>query len=139
MNFGTRDAARRPMPWDATENSGFGGKPWLPVYNRYREINVRSDMTSEKSVFGFYRELLRLRKENEAFLTGTYENITGNRKGVYIYRRYTDRECFIVVCNFENSSELRLDLDCEAVLTNCGRETISGTYEPYECAVFRLK
>lgn len=48
------------------------------------------------------------------------------------------KECFIVVCNFEKSNDLRLDLDCEAVLTDCGRTKISGLYKPYECAVFRL-
>ncbi len=138
MNFGTRDAARRPMAWDDSENSGFGGKPWLPVYNRYKEINVKTDLTSEKSVFGYYRELLKLRTENEAFITGAYENVTENRKGIYIYKRYTADECFIVVCNFENSNELRLDIDCKAVLTNCKRDKISGIYKPYECAVFKV-
>lgn len=138
MNFGTRDAGRRPMSWDGSENSGFGGNPWLPVYNRYKEINVRTDSMSDKSVYKYYQTLLNLRKENEAFITGTYKNITEDRKGVYIYKRYTDDECYIVVCNFENSNEISLDFDCEAVLTNCGQRDISGIYQPYECAVFKL-
>ncbi len=138
INFGTRDAARRPVSWDESENSGFGGKPWLPVYNRYKEINVKADIRSEKSVFSFYQELFMLRTENEAFITGKYENITENRKGVYIYKRYTNDECFIIVCNFENESEISLDIDCEAVLTNCNRNIIGGHYKPYECAVFKL-
>jgi glycosidase len=138
MNFGTRDAGRRPMSWDDSENSGFGGKPWLPVYNRYKEINVQADLMSDKSVYNYYQKLLNLRKENEAFITGTYENITEDRKGVYIYKRYTDDECYIVVCNFENSNEIRLNFDCKLVLTNCEQRDISGTYQPYECAVFKL-
>jgi len=138
MNYGTRDAGRRPMAWDDTENSGFGGKPWLPVYNRYKEINVESDLKSEKSVYGYFKKLISLRLENDAFITGKYENITGKRKGIYVYKRYTDTDCYIVVCNFEKKTELDITLNCSLVLSNCGKREINGSYVPYECAVYKL-
>lgn len=139
INYGTRDAGRRPMAWSSDENSGFGGKPWLPVYNRYKEINVETDLKSERSVYKYFRQLLNLRSENDAFITGRYENITENRRGIYIYKRYDEKQCYIAVCNFENENELVFDTEGSYVLGNCGKRNISGTYKPYECAVFKVK
>lgn len=139
INYGTRDAGRRPMAWSSDENSGFGGKPWLPVYNRYKEINVETDLKSERSVYKYFRQLLNLRSENDAFITGRYENITENRRGIYIYKRYDEKQCYIAVCNFENENELVFDTEGRYVLGNCGKRNISGTYKPYECAVFKVK
>lgn len=138
MNYGTRDASRRPMAWDDTENSGFGGKPWIPVYNRYKEINVESDLKSQKSVYRYFQKLISLRLENDAFIAGKYENITGDRKGIYVYKRYTETDCYIVVCNFENETELDIAANCSLVLSNCGNREINGTYVPYECAVYKF-
>ncbi len=137
MNYGTRDAGRRPMAWNDSENAGFGGKPWLPVYNRYKEINVETDLKAEKSVYKYYQDLLKLRRSSDAFIIGKYEDITDERKGIYVYKRYTDSECYVVVCNFENETDLKIEFDGELVLSNCGERSISGKYVPYECAVFK--
>jgi hypothetical protein len=44
----------------------------------------------------------------------------------------------VVVCNFQQENTIELDLAGECILSNYGRNTISGTYKPYECAVFRV-
>ena len=138
INFGTRDASRRPMAWSDEENSGFGGKPWLPVYNRYKEINVKTDMQSEKSVYKYFSKLLALRKSSKAFTVGAYEDMTGDMKGVYIYKRTFEDECYLVICNFEKETYLEMDALGEVVLSNAGKEAINGSYKPYECAVSKL-
>ena len=137
INFGSRDNSRRPMPWSDEKNGGFGGDPWLPLHNRYKDINVRSDMSADRSVFKFFKELIALRTNNEAFTDGSWENLTEGRDGMYIYRRYTDCESYIVVCNFENESVLDTDYTGECVLSNNGRREINGVYAPYECAVYK--
>lgn len=138
INYGTRDAARRPMAWNASEYGGFGGKSWLPVYNRYQEINVESDRNSEKSVYEYYQALLRLRKSCEAFITGKYKDLTNGRKGIYVYERFTERERYVVVCNFRHETVLDLEFDGTSILSNYGARKPSGKYMPYECAVYRL-
>ena len=140
INFGSRDNSRRPMSWDESENGGFGiGKTWIPVHNKYKEINVENDLKSEKSVYKYFQKLIKLRTENEAFITGRYEDLTEDRKGIYIYKRFLENESYLVVCNFENETELTLDFNGELVLTNYGKRDISGKYLPYECAVYKLK
>ncbi len=140
INFGSRDNSRRPMPWDASENGGFGnGRTWISVHNKYNEINVEADLKAEKSVYKYFQRLLALRLENEAFITGKYEDITGDRKGIYVYKRYTESDCYIVVCNFETQKNLDIMTNCELVLTNYGKRNIEGIYKPYECAVYKVK
>ena len=45
INFGTRDNARHPMPWNGGTCGGFneGAKTWLPLYPKYEEINAEAD------------------------------------------------------------------------------------------------
>ncbi len=140
INFGSRDNARRPMPWDDTEYCGFSTvAPWIPLYKRYKEINVEADRRSEKSIFNFYQELIAIRKASNAVRHGVYEDLTGNREGVYIYKM-TDvhtKDAVVVVCNFKSENVLCLECSGECILSNYKkRNHISGVYKPYECAVF---
>ncbi len=140
INFGSRDNTRHPIPWNDTKNGGFSeGEPWIPYYQKYKEINVEKDIASDKSIYKFYQKLLALRAENDAFRHGIYEDMTDGKSGMYIYSRSMGKDKFIVVCNFEAESELALDVNAECVLSNSSRTEISGKYMPYECAVYRVK
>ena len=140
INFGSRDNSRRPMNWNCSENGGFGGgKTWLPVHNKYQEINVENDLKSNKSVYRYFQNLFKLRAEHKAFTIGGYEDMTDDRNGIYIYKRFLDDECYIIVCNFEKETNLTLHFDGELVLSNYGERETSGKYLPYECAVYRVK
>ncbi len=139
INFGSRDNSRHPMPWDDSKNGGFSdGKPWISVYQKYKDINVSNDISSEKSIYRFYQKLFTLRREFDALRHGAYEDLTNNKRGMYIYSRTLDRDKFVIVCNFENESELSFSCEGECVLSNYGRENIGGIYRPYECAVFKI-
>ena len=70
----SRDNARTPMQWDASENAGFTtGTPWIAVNPNYKKINVADQLKREDSVFHYYQKLIRLRKENEIIVYGNYE------------------------------------------------------------------
>ncbi len=61
----SRDNARVPMQWDGSENAGFTtGKPWLKTNANYKEINVEKDRSSEDSIFEYYKNIIKFRKEN---------------------------------------------------------------------------
>ena len=138
INYGSRDNSRHPMSWNDGLYGGFGkAEPWIPVYNRYKEINAETDINSEKSIYNYYKQLIGLRKSSDAFINGKYENITDNRQGVYIYKRTSDNEEYIVICNFERQNEINLDINGEIVLSNTNRNSVNGIYSPYECVVLR--
>ena len=69
----SRDNARTPFQWDGSENAGFTtGKPWLRVNPNYTEINLADQRNDPDSVFNFYRQLTRLRKNPDYQETFTY-------------------------------------------------------------------
>ena len=63
-----RDNARTPMQWDDTENAGFTtGTPWLGVNPNYTEINARSQLQDENSVFHYYKKLIHHSQRKQHF------------------------------------------------------------------------
>ena len=48
----SRDNARTPMQWDASEQAGFTrGKPWIKVTPNYKEINVAEALATRTPFF----------------------------------------------------------------------------------------
>ncbi len=139
INFGSRDNARHPMAWNADKGGGFSNaKPWIPLHSRQQEINLEADLASERSVFRFYQELLKLRREHDAFLDGCFRVISAPEDECFIYTRTLGMEKWAVVCNFAQETAIALPFNGEVVLSNLGRTDASGTYQAYECAVIRV-
>ena len=141
INFGSRDNARHPMAWNGGENGGFtAGSPWIALHSRYREINVEKDRAAERSVFRFYQALLRLRREQPAFLEGELEVISAPEDAYFAYTRTLGDEKWAVICNFEREQTITLPFACGApALSNLGRTEASGSYRPYECAAAKVR
>ncbi len=140
VNFNGRDNARRPMAWDDSEYVGFSEcEPWIPVGNRVKEINLKTDMQAEKSVFRFYQALLRLRKENPAFRQGSFTELSSKDANYFVYRRELGEETFTVVCNFETESVIEVSgMTGQPVLKNyADRDAENKPFRPYEIAVYK--
>jgi glycosidase len=139
INFGSRDNARHPMPWNGGTCGGFneGAAPWIPLYPQYKDINVEADKSSEKSVFRYYKELLALRRESAVLRRGTFEDITGEAETHFLYSRKYEGEEIIVLCNFEKESEIELPEGCERILGNYPAHE-NGIFAPYEAAVYKV-
>ncbi len=61
----SRDNARVPMQWNDCKNAGFTeGKPWIKVNENYKVVNVESDLKSKDSIYKYYKEIIKFRKEN---------------------------------------------------------------------------
>lgn len=141
VNFGSRDNARHPMPWDDSEYCGFStAEPWLITHSRKDEINVKNDLASDRSVYRFYSELFALRTGNDVFLDGDFEVVSQPEDEFFVYTRTLGDEKWAVICNFEKPQDICLPFECEApALANLGRKTAEGSYTPYECAAAKVK
>ena len=139
INFGGRDNARRPVPWNGGVGGGFSvAKTWIPLSSRVEEINLENDINSEKSVFGFYKTLLALRKENQAFIKGVFNVVSREEDNFFIYTRVNNGEKFTVVCNFEQDTAIDCSAFGELVLANYKDRTgTESNFRPYEIAVYR--
>lgn len=148
MNYiyaSSRDNVRTPMQWNAQPEAGFTtGTPWLGVNPNYADINVAESLKDQNSIYHFYKEMIALRRDNEALIYGSYELVLPLHKQVYAYKRQGDSETYLVVVNvFNDSAEVDLtpfDLK-ELVLTNY---EVPNSLEkdiqlrPYEARLYRL-
>ena len=140
----SRDNARTPMQWDASENAGFTtGTPWIAVNPNYKKINVADQLKREDSVFHYYQKLIRLRKENEIIVYGNYELLLPDDENIFAYKRTLDNQKLLVVCNF-SKSEQRFDFsgyeNAKVLISNYNRDAREdGILKPYEATVLLLE
>ena len=139
-----RDNARTPMQWDDSENGGFStGTPWLAVNPNYTVINAKSQVNDPNSIFSYYKKLIRLRKEHEIIVYGTYDLLYPEDEKLYVFTRTLGEEKLLVICNFsEETVELPEDLKAMIVeqkgilIRNYSEE--SEKIRPYEAIVYQL-
>lgn len=139
----SRDNARTPMPWDASENAGFTkGTPWLALNPNYKKINVADQLRREDSVFHYYQKLIRLRKENEIIVYGKYELLLPEDENIFAYTRTLGDKKLITVCNF-SKSEQKFDFtgyeNAKVLISNYGVDIMDGgILKPYSAVVLLL-
>jgi alpha-glucosidase len=108
-----RDPERSPMQWDASPNAGFaaaGVRPWLPVAENYRTVNVAAQMAESTSMLHFVRALLRLRRAMPVLhAEGDFRFVDGLPDDILAYTRTQDGLRVLVVLNF-GGDERTLDL-----------------------------
>ena len=148
LRYKSRDNARTPFQWNDEENAGFTtGTPWIMVNPNYKEINAREQMVRADSVFNYYKKLIRLRRENEIIVYGSYDLLLPDDPELYVYTRTLGDEKLLVICNFYgNTREFELpegwDPDrMERMIGNYEKCDISRAMEirPYEAVVFQRK
>ena len=104
----SRDNSRIPMQWDASENAGFTvGTPWLKAGKSYPHLNVENEI--QGSIFTFYQDLIRLRKEMPIISEGSYKPAFEDSQQVYAFeRQYEDRK--LLVLNNFYATEVEIEL-----------------------------
>ena len=105
LNASSRDNTRTPMQWDSSKNGGFTvGNPWLKVNENYEDINVEKQLKDSNSVLNFYKNIIKIRKENECLIYGSYNLILKEDKNIFAYERILNDEKFLVICNLKSES-----------------------------------
>ena len=119
----SRDNARTPMQWDASENAGFTKEtPWLKVNPNYTEINVAEQQMREDSVLSFYKEMIDLRKNSEykeAIVYGKQVPVFEEVTNLIAFYRKGEEKKLLVLANWDNSEkEVTLNEDVKRVVVN---------------------
>lgn len=137
----SRDNARTPMQWDDSKNAGFTkGKPWFKLNPNYKDLNVSDDIRSDKSVFKYYQELIKLRHEEPILKDGTFKLLLPDDKNIFMYTRTLDDEQWLVVANLSGDLQ-RVD----ALNKYVGFKTVITNYDdgdkeilrPYEARILK--
>ncbi len=136
----SRDNSRTPMQWNGNKNCGFtDGKPWIDYNPHSKEINVDSDQKSDKSIFKFYQEIIKLRKIHPVIVYGHYNDIDFHNKQIYSYRRYDKTTELIIVCNFTDKDIPYEERKTHQVILHNYQEHKEGSLQPYEARVYYKK
>ena len=98
-----RDNARTPMQWNTDSYAGFSTvTPWIDVNPNYVSINAQQ-LKEPKSVFGYYKEMIRLRNNSEYAKTltyGAFKAIVAEEDNFICYSRYDEQYEIIILINF---------------------------------------
>jgi oligo-1,6-glucosidase len=145
----SRDNARTPMQWDEGPEAGFTtGKPWIKVNPNHASINVVQALADPHSVLHYYRQLIRLRRENPIMVYGTYDLILDDHPQIYAFTRTLGDDRLLVILNFGWDTPEFVMPDH---LSSYDKKLLIGNYEsnpageigqltlrPYEARVYRL-
>ncbi|WP_305082319.1 glycoside hydrolase family 13 protein [Oscillatoria sp. FACHB-1407] len=145
----SRDNARTPLQWNASEQAGFtSGTPWIQVNPNYTTINVERDRADSNSIFAYYQELIRLRKTNPVIIYGKYHLILDDDPAIYAFTRTLDRDRLLVILNFTKTNPVFVLPDhlstTDPVLlianypVDATKELQKITLQPFEARVYRL-
>ena len=98
-----RDGERTPMQWDGAPEAGFttSDKPWLPVPDTYKTVNVAEEVHDDDSLLNWYKQLIHLRRDNPALHSGTLTMLNATDTKVLSWMRQAPGQPAVVVaCNF---------------------------------------
>jgi oligo-1,6-glucosidase len=142
-----RDNSRTPMQWSAETGAGFtSGIPWIKLNEDYTEWNVEAQLVNEDdSVLGFWKKLLKIRKQHPALVTGTFKMLDYDNQNVYAYTRTGDNGQYLVVCSFADREvtwtspfELGISLLGSYALED-GEDRKTMDLRPFEGRLYYLK
>ena len=140
FSLDSRDCGRVPMAWDDSENGGFTtGKPWIKLNDFYKDINAKNELSAEDGVYGYFRDLFKMRAANKTLMRGDFE-LLKNEGGAVVYRRFLEGEKDVyVVLNY---SDKRISIDNPVkggkfLITSHDRKRVTDTFRmrPWESIV----
>lgn len=144
----SRDNARTPMQWDDSLNAGFSKKtPWINVNENYKEINTKKSLEDKNSIFYYYKDLIKLRHENETIVYGDVKLIYPDDENIFAYERNLNGKNILVVLNFYENNvifkipDLLKQKKLKIMLTNYNDKLVENDnikLRPYEAIVYEV-
>jgi len=125
----SRDNSRTPVQWNSEENAGFTkGTPWIPISDKYKEINSQDALENKESIFYHYKELIQLRKDYDIISDGKIKFILEENDKVLSYVRTLGNKSLIVINNFF-SKEIMIELPDEYSSNNLKSRILISNYK----------
>ena len=145
----SRDNARTPMQWDATQRRASPpARRGSRVNPNYVDINVEQARADPNSIFAYYQRLIQLRKQEPIVVYGTYTLLLAEHPQIYAFTRTLADDRLLVVLNF--SAERPEWVLPSSVAFGASQVLIANyavdpdedpsrlTLRPYEARVYRL-
>ena len=146
LRYKSRGNARTPFQWSDEKYAGFSsGEPWIMVNPNYKKINAREQMMREDSIFCYYQKLIRIRKQYDIVVYGSYDLLLPEDPELYVYIRTLGEEQLMIVCNFYGNARMftlpdSWELEKTELMIGNYKDFKLGkelTIRPYETVVLR--
>jgi alpha-glucosidase len=94
-----RDPQRTPMQWDDSPNAGFtsAAEPWLPLDERWRDVNVTRAREDPRSMLTLVRRLIDLRRQEAALRVGDYTLVKATGTLLVFARHHAGRTLMVAL------------------------------------------
>ena len=138
----SRDNARTPLQWDASKFGGFSTtKPWIDVNENYNKINVELQQDNSDSILNYYREIIRIRKNNSTLIYGDFLDMEPSNEKLYVYKRWDQQKTYFIVLNFSDD-KVQWDINnfesMRLVISNYKKSVYDKSIDPWEARVYIL-
>ena len=88
-------------------------------------------------MFYYYQKLIALRKSHEVFRSGRFTLLLPEDEQRFVYRRDTENEHMLVICNFSGEEATLQDIELPAAApTVCNYKECADTLKPYEARMY---
>jgi len=130
---GARDHARVPMRWEPGPHTGFTtGRPWQPGHEGSSGFTVAEQLDDPESVWTFFRDLIRLRREHRALAGGGIRFLAPRSRDFFAWVRTGDdgEDEWLVEINLTDRPIRRPRglPDAETVLVSSVQGSVMGPY-----------
>jgi oligo-1,6-glucosidase len=146
LRFQSRDNGRTPFQWNGSAHAGFTtGIPWIAVNPNYKTINAEEEEKDPNSCLHYFRNLVRLRKNNPVLVYGRYQLLDKNNPNVYAYTREGDGMKFLILLNFsaaKTQTHIGIPISAAKLLLSNDQRMQSGSIlelNPYEACIYQLQ
>jgi glycosidase len=119
------------MQWNDSTNAGFSTakSTWLPVTPSYKKYNAAVESNDRNSILNFYKELIKLRRSNDALINGSYTAVDESNKDVLSYLRRSENESVLVALNMTPETKtVHYDLTTYGINTNSAHALLSSPH-----------
>ena len=140
IQFFSRDNARTPMQWNNGKNAGFSrANPWLPVNENYTRINAELEDKDTGSVLNYYRELIKLREENQALLSGSYHELFPESENLFVFERKFRDKKLVIAANFSLKEAIKApDSLTGKIIISTEKNFAPMTLRPLEARIYEI-
>jgi alpha-glucosidase len=113
-----RDPVRTPMQWTNAESAGFTtGKPWLPIADDFKSVNVAALRDQAASILTLYHRLIELRRSEPALSVGEFAPLPADDDLIAYVRKAGERRLLIMLNLGSEARSFNLsDLEARASL-----------------------
>lgn len=128
----TRDNPRVPFNWNAKPDRGFGSScPWIKFNTDIQ--NANADLTSKQSIYKYYQQLIKFKKDNFELIDHAIDNISCVDNVIVIIKGK-----LTIICNM-NDKQVSLKSEPSGAIVISNSSNTSRLLTQYEARVYLAK